>query len=90
MVLDSVTAGTAQHPSPHDFFITNRAADHPIMKGLPSVWLHANDELYSNPRGPAKIADFAGFSTLLIRLALWSQVLLRFRCCLVVDGLELD
>ena len=54
MVLDSVTAGTAQHPSPHDFLITNRAADHPIMKGLPSAWLHASDELYSNLRGPAK------------------------------------
>jgi uncharacterized protein len=54
MVVDSVTAGTAQHPSPHDFLITNRAADHPIMKGLPSAWLHANDELYSNLRGPAK------------------------------------
>ena len=54
MVLDSMTAGTAQHPSPHDFLITNRAPDHPIMKGLPSMWLHANDEIYSNLRGPAK------------------------------------
>jgi uncharacterized protein len=54
LVVDSVTPGTAQHPSPYDFLITNRAPDHPIMKGLPPVWLHANDELYSNLRGPAK------------------------------------
>jgi type 1 glutamine amidotransferase len=54
MVLDNATPGTAQHPSPHDFLITNRALEHPIMKGLPSAWLHANDELYSNLRGPAK------------------------------------
>jgi len=54
IVMDSTTPGTAQHPSPHDFLITNRAASHPIMKGLPAAWLHANDELYSNLRGPAK------------------------------------
>jgi type 1 glutamine amidotransferase len=54
IVLDSATPGTAQHPSPHDFLITNRATEHPIMKGLPSAWLHAKDELYSNLRGPAK------------------------------------
>ena len=54
IVLDNATPGTAQHPSPHDFLITNRAPEHPIMKGLPSAWLHANDEVYSNLRGPAK------------------------------------
>jgi type 1 glutamine amidotransferase len=54
MVLDSDTPGTAQHPRPHDFLITVRAPEHPIMKGLPSSWLHAADELYSNLRGPAQ------------------------------------
>ena len=54
MVLDSTSPGTAQHPNPHDFLMTNRALEHPIMKGLPPAWLHANDELYSNLRGPAK------------------------------------
>jgi type 1 glutamine amidotransferase len=54
VVLDNTTPGTAQHPSPHDFLITNRTPEHPVMKGLPSTWLHANDELYSNLRGPAK------------------------------------
>ena len=54
MVLDNDTPGTAQHPNPHDFLMTVRTPDHPIMKGLPAAWLHANDELYSNLRGPAK------------------------------------
>lgn len=54
MVLDNDTPGTAQHPSPHDFAVTVRAPEHPIMRGLPSAWLHANDELYSNLRGPAR------------------------------------
>jgi len=54
MVLDSDTPGTAQHPNPHDYLMSVRAPEHPIMNGLPSMWLHANDELYSNLRGPAK------------------------------------
>ncbi|GAB5517251.1 ThuA domain-containing protein [Rhodopirellula baltica] len=47
------SSGTAQHPSRHDFPVVSRAPEHPIMKGLPSMWLHANDELYSQLRGPA-------------------------------------
>jgi hypothetical protein len=45
--------GAASEPArfPHD---ESRTPEHPIMKGLPTVWLHANDELYSNLRGPAK------------------------------------
>jgi type 1 glutamine amidotransferase len=53
MVLDT-TPGTAQHPSKHDFLVVTRAADHPIMRGLPHAWMHANDELYSQLRGPAR------------------------------------
>jgi type 1 glutamine amidotransferase len=54
MVLDNDTPGIAQHPSPHDFLMTVRTPEHPIMKGLPPAWLHAADELYSNLRGPAR------------------------------------
>ena len=42
------------HPAKHDFLIVSRSPQHPIMKGLPAEWLHANDELYSQLRGPAK------------------------------------
>ncbi len=53
-VLDSTTPGNAMHPPRHDFVVDTRAPDHPIMKGLPAAWLHANDEIYSQLRGPAK------------------------------------
>jgi hypothetical protein len=53
MVLDE-SPGTANHPPRHDFKIVTRAPEHPIMKGLPAEWLHANDEIYSQLRGPAK------------------------------------
>lgn len=52
-VLDE-SPGTAQHPAGHDFLVVNRAPEHPIMKGVPNAWLHANDELYSQLRGPAE------------------------------------
>ncbi len=38
----------------HTFQVTTREPDHPIMRGLPPVWLHGKDELYSNQRGPAE------------------------------------
>lgn len=45
--------GSAQHPASYAFRITSREPGHPIMRGLPSVWLHGVDELYSQLRGPA-------------------------------------
>jgi type 1 glutamine amidotransferase len=53
MVLDD-SPGTAGHPPAHDYQITVRAPEHPVMRGLPEKWLHAHDELYSQLRGPAK------------------------------------
>ena len=46
--------GVAQHPPQHDFEIVSRAPDHPIMRGLPATWIQANDELYSQLRGPGR------------------------------------
>lgn len=54
MVLDGETPGNATHPPKHDFMVVSRAPEHPIMKGLPGEWMHADDEVYSNLRGPAK------------------------------------
>ncbi len=53
MVLDD-SPGTAGHPPSHDYKVTVRAPDHPVMQGLPENWMHAHDELYSQLRGPAK------------------------------------
>ena len=36
------------------FRITVRAPTHPIMRGLPPMWMHATDELYTRLRGPGK------------------------------------
>jgi len=47
------TPGSAMHPPKHDFEIVTRDPMHPVMRGLPERWLHANDEIYSALRGPA-------------------------------------
>lgn len=46
--------GNSGHGSKHPFQIAVRAPDHPVMRDLPLVWMHARDELYHNMRGPAK------------------------------------
>ena len=45
--------GGAHGPS-HEFEIVVREKEHPIMKGLPPVFLHVPDELYDKLRGPAE------------------------------------
>ncbi len=42
------------HGPAHEFSIETRAADHPIMQGIPALWLHTTDELYQQLRGPAE------------------------------------
>ncbi len=54
IVLDATTPGGATHPARHDFPVTTCTHSHPITRGLPSVWVHAHDEIYSRLRGPAK------------------------------------
>jgi hypothetical protein len=34
------------------FTVTVRDADHPVTNGMPKEWLHHQDELYDNMRGP--------------------------------------
>jgi hypothetical protein len=40
------------HRSGGNFAILVRDAAHPITKGMPGEWMHAQDELYDNMRGP--------------------------------------
>jgi type 1 glutamine amidotransferase len=42
------------HGPQHPFQIVVREPDHPITRGLPEVFMHSADELYSWLRGPAK------------------------------------
>ena len=47
------TAGIAgSHGAEHEYHITTREPEHPIMKDLPLNWLHTKDELYDRMRGP--------------------------------------
>ncbi len=49
------TAGRGgSHGAQHEFVVIARAADHPIMAGLPAQWRHTKDELYDRLRGPAE------------------------------------
>jgi hypothetical protein len=45
------------HSKLHFFLVKNRLPDHPIMRGIPDVWLHGKDELYHGLRGPAENID---------------------------------
>lgn len=54
MVLDYRPGHAGECVDAHAFSVVTRDADHPIMRGLPPVWLHGTDELYSNQRGPAE------------------------------------
>ena len=47
-------AGNSGHGSKHAFQVTVREPEHPVMKGLPSEWMHGTDELYHDMRGPAE------------------------------------
>ncbi len=53
-VLDRTPGIGGSHGIRHEFRIDIRDADHPITRGLPQQWMHANDELYDRLRGPAK------------------------------------
>lgn len=44
----------AGHGRLHNWQITTRDPDHPIMQGVPEAWMHSHDELYHGQRGPAR------------------------------------
>ena len=54
MIIDTTAGRGGSHAKRHDFEVKMRNQEHPITKGLPTCWIHGNDELYSQLRGPAK------------------------------------
>lgn len=54
LVRDDSPGRCGGHGKQHEFVIQARDEEHPIMRGLPARWLHAQDELYDTLRGPAK------------------------------------
>jgi type 1 glutamine amidotransferase len=51
--LDPRPGRGGHHGKRHPFVLITRNANHPITKGLPEKWMHAQDELYDSLRGPA-------------------------------------
>jgi hypothetical protein len=54
LVSDSTPGPAGSHGRRVPFQVTVRNTSHPIMRGLPPVWMHQGDELYARLRGPGK------------------------------------
>lgn len=54
LVRDTSAGSGGHHGKQHPFQVVVRDADHPITLGMPKAWLHAQDELYDQLRGPAE------------------------------------
>jgi len=54
LVSDASPGSAGSHGARLPFQLTARDTEHPIMKGLPKVWMHAADELYASLRGPGR------------------------------------
>jgi len=52
LVSDPSPGPAGSHGRRTPFQVTVRDATHPIMRGLPPVWMHQGDELYARLRGP--------------------------------------
>ena len=53
LVRDESPGKVGWHGPEHSFAVVNRNREHPITKGMPPMWMHTKDELYSHMRGPA-------------------------------------
>jgi len=54
LVRDTAAGPGGSHGPQWPFVIIVRDTAHPITKGMPVTWTHANDELYDRLRGPAE------------------------------------
>ena len=54
LVSDPTPGPAGNHGARKPFQVTMRDRNHPISRGLPPVWMHASDELYSRMRGPGE------------------------------------
>ncbi len=54
LVSDAAPGRAGSHGRRVPFQVTARNTSHPIMRGLPRVWMHQSDELYARLRGPGK------------------------------------
>ena len=54
LVRDAKPGPAGAHGARLPYQLVARAPEHPILKGLPPVWMHAADELYGTLRGPGE------------------------------------
>lgn len=54
IIQDESAGRGGSHGARHEFPVVIREASHPITRGLPTKWMHAQDELYDRLRGPAE------------------------------------
>ena len=57
IVRDTDKGPGGHHGKQHPFQVVMRNTEHPITAGMPTSWLHAQDELYDKLRGPAEAMD---------------------------------
>lgn len=62
-VYDYSPGSGGYHGLQHSFTVTHRQPEHPILKGLPTVWQHVKDELYVKLRGPAQNMEVLATAT---------------------------
>ena len=54
LIRDTTAGNGGAHGPQHEFLVQVRDQSHPITQGMPTEWLHAQDELYDRLRGPAE------------------------------------
>jgi type 1 glutamine amidotransferase len=54
LVYDYSPGSAGHHGLQHPFTVCHKKIEHPILKGLPPLWSHFKDELYTRLRGPAQ------------------------------------
>jgi len=54
LVEDTAPGPAGSHGKRVPFTVVVRDTTHPIMRGLPGVWMHGDDELYAHLRGPGE------------------------------------
>ena len=59
LVSDTAPGSAGSHGKRVPFAVVVRDASHPIMRGLPGIWMHGDDELYARLRGPGGMTVLA-------------------------------
>jgi type 1 glutamine amidotransferase len=54
LVSDPSPGNAGSHGARLPYKVTAQDANHPVLSGLPKVWMHAADELYATLRGPGQ------------------------------------